>query len=64
VFARQLEQSLAVRFHMIAVEQPLPPLRHNGAQPEFALDQRQVPQIFAVAPQQIESVKPWFATAE
>jgi hypothetical protein len=64
VFARQLEQSLAVRFHMIAVEQSLSPLRHDRPEPEFALDQRQVTQVFSLVPEQVESVEPRFATPE
>jgi hypothetical protein len=42
VLARQPEQSLAVRFYVVAKEEPLAPFWQDRAQPGLALDQRQV----------------------
>jgi hypothetical protein len=58
------EEPFTVAFDVIAVKQSQTPLRHGRPEPEFAVDQGQVSQILAVEPQQIESVKPWFATPE
>jgi hypothetical protein len=47
-----------------AIQEPLTPSRNNGAQPEFAVDQRQVPEVFAIAPEQVEGVEPGLTTPE
>jgi len=49
---------------VVTIQEPLTPLRHNRAQPEFPVGQRQVPQVVAVAPKQIKGVKPGFPSPE
>jgi len=39
-------------------------MRSNGAQPELALDQRQLPHVFAPAPKQVEGDKAGLAASE
>jgi len=49
---------------MVAVQQPLPMLQHDRPEPELAFDQRQIPHVLAVEPQQIESIEPGHPTPE
>jgi hypothetical protein len=49
---------------VIAVEEPIPALRNDRPQPQLPLDQRQIPQVFSVNPEQIESVKPGRTTSK
>jgi hypothetical protein len=59
----QPEQTFAVLLNVIA-KKGFPPVRHNGTQPGLAVDQGQVPEVFAIVPEQVESVEPRLATAE
>jgi len=58
MLAGKPEQLFTVAVHVVTIQEPLPMVRHNGAQAAFPVGQRQVPQGFAVSPEQIKSVKP------
>jgi hypothetical protein len=58
VTARLVEQCNAVGFEMVAVQQIRIIEGDQFAQPSFALDQGKKAEVFAVQPQQIESVEP------
>jgi hypothetical protein len=64
VLARQLERPLAVAVDMVAVKEAVASLRHDRPEPHLPLNQRQIPQVFAIQPKQIEGVEPWFTTPE
>jgi len=49
---------------MVAVEQATPVAGHDQAKSPLPLTQRQVAQIVAVQPEQVESAEPRFASAE
>jgi hypothetical protein len=72
LFARQPEQPLAIRVDVVAKEEPFATLGHYCMQPEFAVNQWQIPQVFTISesavfflivrfgvfiPENVESVK-------
>jgi hypothetical protein len=63
MLACEPEQPLAVLLDVVAVQQSLAPVRHNRPQPQLAVDQRHMPQVLAIKPEQVEGVKPGFATS-
>jgi hypothetical protein len=64
MLASKPEQPFTIAVDVGAVQEPFALPGYDRPQPQLPLNQRQVSQVLAIAPQQIESIEPWFATAE
>lgn len=49
VFAGKLEERFAISLNVIAVKKAFTSIRNNPAEPELAVAQRQIPEVFAAA---------------
>jgi hypothetical protein len=49
VLAGEPEQCFAISVDVIAVQEAFAALRHHSMKPELAVDQRQIPEVFAVS---------------
>jgi len=61
-FARQPEQPLAIRFNVVAVQEPLAAMGQDKAAPCLTFDERKVTQVVALYPERVEGVEAGLTT--